>query len=125
LEAAVRSLPRLSNPRYSTFYKYLRAHVPELLDLGEDFPSPERFEAFALQWVDFFLVGGGRMLLVAGASRQGLHLFWLTSAGFEKSAFVPCDAIPGPVVRVEGERVITMTSHAGEARVHEMLWWGP
>jgi hypothetical protein len=119
-----RSLPRLKNPRYDTLYKYLRAHVPELRDLGDDFPAPERFEAFALRWLDFFLVGGGRMLLLAGASAQGLHLFWLTAAGFEKSAFFPCDAIPGPIVRIDGERVIAMTSDAGIARTHEMLWWG-
>jgi hypothetical protein len=120
-----RALPRLKSPRYDTLHKYLRAHLPELRDLGEHFPPAERFEAFALQWLDFFLVGGGRMLLLAGASPQGLHLFWLTPAGFEKSAFYPCDALPGPVVRVEGERVVAMTSAAGKARVQEMLWWGP
>jgi hypothetical protein len=120
-----RSLPRLKSPRYDTLYKYLRAHVPELRDLGDDFPAPERFEAFGLRWLDFFLVGGGRMLLLAGASAPGLHLFWLTAAGFEKSAFFPCDAIPAPIVRVDGERVIAMTSDAGRARTHDMLWWGP
>ncbi len=65
------------------------------------------------------------MLLLAGASSEGLHLFWLTAAGFEKSAFLPCDAFPAPVVRVEGERVVAMTSHAGEMQTREMLWWGP
>jgi hypothetical protein len=120
-----RALPRLKGPRYDSLHKYLRAHVPELRDLGEHFPSPERFEAFGLKWLDFFLVGGGRMLLFAGASPQGLHMFWLTAAGFEKSAFLPCDAIPGPVVRIDGERIVAMTSHAGQAQTQEMLWWGP
>jgi hypothetical protein len=125
LAQAARSLPRLKQPRYDLLYKYLRAHVPELKDVGEDFPSPERFEAYGLKWVDFFLVGGGRMLVLAGASSAGLHFFWLTRAGFEKSAFLPCDAFPEPVVRIDGEKILAMTSQAGEARVHEMLWWGP
>jgi hypothetical protein len=125
LAAPGRALPRLKGPRYDSVHKYLRAHVPELRDLGEDFPSPERFEAYGLNWLDFFLVGGGRMLVLAGASSQGLHLFWLTAAGFEKSAFLPCDAIPGPVVRIDGERIVVMTSRGGQAQTQEMLWWGP
>jgi hypothetical protein len=122
---ADRALPRLKSPRYDTLHKYLRAHLPELKDLGEDFPSPERFAELELSAVDFFLVGGGRMVLMAGASRDGLHLFWVTEAGFEKSAFLPSDAFPAPVVRVEGDRILAMTSHDGETRTHEMLWWGP
>jgi hypothetical protein len=65
------------------------------------------------------------MVLCAGASPHGLHLFWLSAAGFEKSAFFECDAFPDPVVRVEGDRLVTLTSESGTARVHEMLWWGP
>jgi hypothetical protein len=120
-----RALPRLKGPRYDTLHKYLRAHLPELKDVGEDFPSPERFAELDLASVDFFLVGGGRMLLMAGASPDGLHLLWVTTAGFEKSAFLPSDAFPAPVVRVEGDRVLALTSHAGEVRTTEMLWWGP
>jgi hypothetical protein len=120
-----RALPRLKHPRYDLLHKYLRAHVPELRDLGEHFPSAERFEAYAFRWMDFLAPGGGRMLLLAGASPQGLHLFWLGAAGFEKSAFLACDAFPDPVVRVEGDRVVAVTSEAGATRVHEMLWWGP
>jgi hypothetical protein len=124
IASPARTLPRLKSPRYASLHKYLRAHVPEVRDLGTDFPEANRFEEFALRWIDFHWVGGGRMLLLAGASADGLHLFWLTLAGFEKSAFVPCDTVPGPVVRLEGERVIAMTSQRGAARVHEMLWWG-
>jgi hypothetical protein len=120
-----RPLPRLKQPRYDLLHKYLRAHVPELRDLGEHFPSAERFAELSLRWMDFLLVGGGRLVLMAGASPHGLHLFWVSSAGFEKSAFFACDAFPDPVVRAEGDRVVAMTSEAGEARVHEMLWWGP
>ena len=123
--ATARSLPRLLKPSYDLLHKYVRAHLPELRDLGKDFPSPERFTAFAFRWVDFHLLGGGRLVLMAAASAQGLHLFWLGAQGFEKSVFFACDAFPDPVVRVEADRVRAMTSDEGEAREHEMLWWGP
>jgi len=118
-------LPRLKRPRYDSLHKYLRAHLPELRDLGEHFASAERFERFELRWLDFHLVGGGRMLLMSGVSRDGLHLFWLSATGFEKSAYLPCDAGAAPSVRVEGNRVVATTSERGEQRRHEMLWWGP
>jgi hypothetical protein len=120
-----RPLPRLKQPRYDLLYKFLRAHLPELRDLGADFPTPERFEAYDFRWMDFHVLGGGRMVLLAGASPHGLHLFWLSAAGFEKSAFFECDAFPDPIVRVEDDRLVTMTSESGTARVSEMLWWGP
>ena len=71
------------------------------------------------------MLGGGRMVLMAGASPHGLHLFWVSAAGFEKSAFIACDKFPDPVVRLEGDKLVVLTSEAGAARVHEMLWWGP
>jgi hypothetical protein len=123
--AGVRSLPRLLKPTYDLLHKYLRAHLPELRDLGRDFPAPDRFTAFAFKWLDFHVLGGGRLVLMAGASAQGLHLFWLGSSGFEKSVFFACDGFPDPVVRVDADRVQAMTSDQGEAREHEMLWWGP
>ncbi|HEY4013498.1 MAG TPA: hypothetical protein VGM06_09185 [Polyangiaceae bacterium] len=125
LTSAERALPRLAKPRYDTLHKYLRAHLPELRDLGEHFPSPERFDDFALRWIDFHLVGGGRMLLMAAASETGLHLFWLSAAGFEKSAFFVCDAFPDPVVRVRGDRIVALLREGGRERENEMLWWGP
>ena len=125
LVAAPRALPRLKQPRYDLLHKYLKAHLPELRDLGADFPTVERFEAYAFRWMDFLVLGGGRMVLCAGASAHGLHLFWMTAAGFEKSAFFACDAFPDPLVRLEGDRIVAMTSMSGATRVHEMLWWGP
>ena len=122
---ADRALPRLKSPRYDLLHQYVRAHLPELRDLGEHFPSPERFDAYGLRWIDARLVGGGRMVLLAGAAREGLLLVWLTAAGFDKSAFVACDAFPDPVVRVEGDRIVVVTSDGGAARVREMPWWGP
>jgi len=120
-----RALPRLKAPRYDLLHKYLRAHLPEARDVGEHFPSPERFDAYGFRWLDAHVLGGGRMLLLAGASPHGLHLTWLTAAGFEKSAFYPADAFPEPVVRVQDDRIVAMTSEGGEPRTHELLWWGP
>jgi hypothetical protein len=125
LVAGIRALPRLKQPTYDLLHKYLRAHLPELRDLGRDFPSPERFAAYAFRWLDFHLLGDGRLVLMAGPSGDGLHLFWLGSSGFEKSAFFACDAFPDPVVRVEAGRIRAMTSDHSEMREHEMLWWGP
>jgi hypothetical protein len=123
LIAGERSLPRLREPTYDRLYKYLRAHLPEVRDLGADFPSAERFAAFGLRWLDFVVVGGGRYVVLAGASAAGLHLFWIGSAGFEKGAFVAGDG--EPVVRVEGERIVAELSVHGERQVRDMLWWGP
>ena len=123
--AVARPLPRLLAPTYDLLHKYIRAHLPELRDLGRDFPSPDRFTAFAFKWLDFHVLGGGRLVLMAGASPQGLHLFWLGAGGFEKSVFFACDGFPDPIVRVDADRIMAMTSDEGEAREHEMLWWGP
>jgi hypothetical protein len=122
--AGDRRLPRLMKPRYDALHKYLRAHVPELRDLGPDFPSPERFEELALRWIDFHFVGDGRMLLLAGVSAAGLHLLWVSAAGFQNGAFFACESGPAPVVRVEPDRVVAVTREGGVTRTHEMLWWG-
>jgi hypothetical protein len=120
-----RSLPRLREPRYDRLHKYLRAHLPEMRELGNDFPSPDRLESFSLRWLDFHAVGGGRMVLMAGAGKRGLHLFWLSAMGLEKGVFFLCDTFPDPVVRVVAARIIVLAREAGLERTHEMLWWGP
>jgi hypothetical protein len=120
-----RKLPRLSKVRYDLFYKYLKANLPELKDVGEHFPSPERFEEYRFKWMDFFLLGGGRMLLLGGVNDHGAHLFWLDAAGFQKAAFFPADKFPEPVVRVDDEKVRVIVSYGEKLQTHEMLWWGP
>jgi hypothetical protein len=120
-----RALPRLARPRYDLLVKYIKAHLPELRDLGEHFPSPERFAAYGLRWLDFFLVGGGRMLVMAGPGAEALHVFWMDASGFAKGATLPADASPEPIVRVEGEKIVIATTVAGAPLAHEMLWWGP
>lgn len=124
-----RELPKLAKVRYDAFYKYLRARIPELRDVGDDFPSPERFADFDFASLSFDLVGGGRMLVVHGPTKHGLHAFWLTKAGFEKSAFWPSDAFPAPLLRVKGkgdqEKLEIVLSQNGKPVSFEMLWWGP
>jgi hypothetical protein len=123
--AAPRILPRLTKVRYDTLYKHLRAHLPELRDVGEHFPSPERFDAYAFSALDFLLLGQGRMLLISGTNTEGIHLFWMGTSGFEKAAFLPADAFPAPVVRVEGDKIVILTQVGGKSARHELLWWGP
>jgi hypothetical protein len=124
-----RKLPKLSKVRYDAFYKYLRAHLPELRDVGEHFPSPERFEELKFDALSFLLVGGGRMLVLWGHNQDGLHAMWLTKEGFEKAAFWPCDAFPAPLVRTSDEgaeqKLEVHLSRDAKAQVFELLWWGP
>jgi hypothetical protein len=119
-----RRIPRLAKVRYDTLYKHLRAHLPELRSVGDDFPSPERLEEMGFKRLDFVLLGGGRMLLMHGPTDDGVHLLWLDAEGFVKSAFYPADKFPEHVVQVDGERLRVIVPIGGATRVHEMLWWG-
>ena len=124
LAAGDRRIPRLAKVRYDTLYKHLRAHLPELRSVGEDFPSPERFEEMAFKSLEFALLGGGRMLLMHGATAEGVHLFWLDASGFVKSAYYPADSFPAHVVQIEGQKIRVIVPVGGETQAHEMLWWG-
>ncbi len=123
-----RRLPRIAkSARYDVFYKHLKAHLPELRDVGEHFPSPERFAELGFKWLDFLWLGGGRMLLVYGPGEKGLYLYWLTAAGFEKAAYWPSDAFPEPIVRAseDGAKLEVIVSVDKRVETHELLWWGP
>jgi hypothetical protein len=128
-----RRLPKIAKSvRYDVLFKHMRAHLPELRDLGSDFPAPERFAEYKFRSLDFALREGGRLLVAFGPGEGGLHLFWLSARGFEKSMFVPCDALPAPEVRfgqAETKRglVDTLTfeiTREGKRIEHEMLVWG-
>ncbi len=121
---ADRRVPRLAKVRYDTLHKHLRAHLPELRDVGDDFPSPERFAEMGFAHLDLTLIGGGRMLLLHGPGTAGFHLLWLDATGFVKAAFFPSDAFPAPVVEVDGDKLRVIVSVKGRAEAHEMLWWG-
>ena len=124
-EPSGRSFPRLSKLKYDVFYKYLKAHLPEVKDVGEGFPSPERFTDYEFAHLDFALVGGGRMLLVYGPNKDGLHAFWLTKEGFAKSAFWPADSFPAPLLKVKDDKLEVVLSRDGKPLSFELLWWGP
>ncbi len=136
---AWRRIPRLAKVRYDTLHRHLKAHVPELRSVGDDFPSPERFEELGFRWLEARWLGEGRMLLLHGPTRTGVMAMWLSAAGFVKSAYF--EHAPAPekagaaraetsptrgdagnyVVDVEGEKVrFTL----GKDAIHEMLWWG-
>jgi hypothetical protein len=120
-----RKLPRLTKVRYDVLYKYLKAHLPELRDLGADFPSPERFDAYRFKWLECALVGGGRMVLLYGPGEGGLHAFWLDGQGFQKSVLFAAEAFPEPVVKLDGDKIQVIVSVDKAPQVHEVLWWGP
>jgi len=121
-----RRLPRLAKAaRYDVLHKHLKAHLPELRELGTHFPSPERYAQLGFKWLEFMLLGGGRMLLAYGPGENGLHLFWLTTEGFEKAAYFPSDSSPDPIVRRHYEKLEIIVSVGGRAQTHELLWWGP
>jgi hypothetical protein len=123
--AADRRLPRLQKPRYDTLHKYLKAHLPEVRDVGEHFPSPERLDELAFKTLDFTLLGDGRMVLLSGVNAHGLHLFWLDAGGFVKSAFYPSDGFPEPLVKVDADKIQVCASVQKNMVIHEMMWWGP
>lgn len=128
-----RRLPRLAKSvRYDVLYKHLKAHLPELRDLGADFPAPERFAEYKLVSLDFALREHGRILVMYGPGAGGLHVFWLSARGFEKAMFVPCDPLPAPEVRFgqaeskRGSLEETLTfevTRDGTRHDQEMLVW--
>ena len=123
--SAERRIPRLAKVRYDTLHKHLRAHLPELTDLGEHFPSAERFSELGFRHLDFLWLGEKRMLLLHGPGKNGVHLFWLDSTGFAKGAYYPADAGSSYELAVEGESLrVTVTVQEARAE-HVMLWWGP
>jgi hypothetical protein len=124
-----RPIPRLVKVRYDTLFKHLKAHVPELRDLGEHFPSPERLTELGFAHLDFAWLGEGRILLVHGPTASGVHLFWLDHAGFRQAAFFPSDDPPSRepqryTLTQQGETLRVSVRWQGQLHEHEMLWWG-
>jgi len=119
-----RRLPRLSRVRYDTLHKYLKAQLPELKSVGDDFPSPERLAEMDFRWLDFALIGDGRMVLMHGPTKTGVHLFWLDADGFNKSAYFETDEPTSYVLEVDGDNLVVTMPFEGHTTRHEMLWWG-
>jgi hypothetical protein len=124
-----RRIPRLAKVRYDTLHRHLRAHVPELRSVGDDFPSPERLAELGFAWLEGRWLGGGRMLLLHGPTRTGIMLLWLTGDGFAKSAYFEGDPRAPYVLDVAGigvddQKVRVIVRQAGRDVVHELMWWG-
>jgi hypothetical protein len=123
--AEPRPIPRLTVVRYHTLHKHLRAHLPELRDLGEHFVSSDRLSELGLRRLDFFWLGGARMLLLHGPGANGVHLFWLDRGGFVKAAFYAADAESEYELSSEGDMLRIVMTAQGRTAEHVMLWWGP
>ncbi len=119
-----RALPPLKVVRYDTLHKYLRAHLGELRDVGRDFPSPERFDELGFLSLEFLVLGGGRLLLLHGRGRAGLHLFWLDADGFSHARCFPADPASPHRVAVDGDKLELHFSREGAAVDDEILYWG-
>jgi hypothetical protein len=119
-----RKLPALKSVRYDTLHKYLVAHLPELRDLGRDFPSPEQFAELGFLSLEFQLLADGRLLLMHGRGKAGLHLLWLDHAGFSHARFFPADPGAPHAVVHEGDKLRVTFELNGKPIEEEMLYWG-
>jgi hypothetical protein len=119
-----RKLPVLKIVRYDTLHKHLRAHLPEMKDLGADFPSPEQFADLGLLELETMLLGEGRIVLMHGRGKRGLHLFWLDFQGFSHAMLFPADPGGKHSITLGGEKLVVRFAKDGKEIEHEMLWWG-
>ena len=119
-----RKLPTLKHVRYDTLHKYLVAHLPEMRDLGRDFPSPEQVSEIGFLSLDFLLLGEGRLLLMHGRGKAGLHMLWLDHTWFSHARFFPAD--PGAVHQIEvaGDKLRVTFELNGQRQEHEILYCG-
>lgn len=120
-----RTLPPLKRPTYSTLYKYLRAQLAELRDVGKDFPSAERFDELRFRSLAFSIVGEGRAVIAYGVGEHGLSAFWFGDKGFIRAMFIPCDAEGGVELTTEETRVRFAVKREERPLFHETMWWGP
>lgn len=119
-----RKLPPLKIVRYDKLHKYLVAHLPELRDLGRDFPSPEQLDSLGFLSLEFLLLGEARLLLMHGMGKAGLHLMWLDHAGFSHALYFPADPGAGHSVTAEADKLVVRFESQGKPIEHEMLYWG-
>lgn len=119
-----RRVPRLAKVRYDALFRHLKAHVPEIASVGDDFPSPARLDELGFKWLEGRWLGQGRMLLLHGPTQGGVIAMWMSKAGFEKSAYFESDPGSSHMVDVDGEKVRFVVRSGGKDVLHEMLWWG-
>lgn len=122
---SAKPIPSIAYPTRDQLFAHLAEHAPGIRAPGDAFPTADRFAELELTSVDFEWVGGDRLLLMHGLGRRGgAHLFWMNEQGFVKSAYYPADRRPRHVVRVDGDILSVIVSIDGNARRHEMPWWG-
>jgi hypothetical protein len=119
-----RRLPRLEKVSYDLFYKYLKAHLPELKDVGEDFPSPARFTELRFRWLEMRLVGDGRMLVIHGPTASGVAVLFLSKHGFLKQHYYETGREAAHRLEIAGDVLRLVISDAGREEIHETLYWG-
>lgn len=119
-----RTIPALPVVRWDNLNKHLRAHVPELRDLGPDFPSAEQLDEIGFLSLEFLLVADGRYLVVHGRGRAGLHLFWLDRSGFSHARFFPADPPAPHTLVVEGDTLIVRFALADRPVEEQILCTG-
>jgi hypothetical protein len=126
-ERADRRLPPLRAVRYDLLHKWLVTHLPELRDLGRDFPSAEQLDDIGFLSLEFLLLAGGRLLLMHGRGKAGLHLLWLDYSGFSHALFFPADPGTPHSVTLDPEQRDKLVVRFERDHVpieHELLYWG-
>lgn len=126
-ERADRRLPPLKVVRYDMLHKWLVTHLPEMRDLGRDFPSAEQLDELGFLSLEFLLLGGGRMLLMHGRGKAGLHLMWLDHAGFSHAMFFPADSGTPHSVTLDpagGDKLVVRFELDRKPIEQELLYWG-
>jgi len=119
-----RRLPPLKVVRYDMLHKWLVTHLPEMRDLGRDFPSAEQLDDIGFLSLEFLLLAGGRLLLMHGRGKSGLHLLWLDHAGFSHALFFPADPGTPHSVTLDGDKLVVRFEHDKVPIEHELLYWG-
>jgi len=119
-----RRLPRLEKVAYDLFYKYLKAHLPELKDVGDDFPSPARFAELGFRWLEMRLVGDGRILVVHGPTATGIAALFLSKQGFLKQQYYATSPKASHRLEVDGELLRFVIDDEGREATHETFFWG-
>lgn len=131
-------IPRLHGKpvRYDAVVRHWKAHLSGIEELGDAFPTPERFTELGFRWLEFVVVGDGRAVIVHGPARdRGVHLFWLGRAGFIKAAYFDVETSDeSHRVTVEGaagpdgspQQVVVVSLANGDSMTEQrMMWWGP
>ncbi|MBL8603228.1 MAG: hypothetical protein JNK72_14990 [Myxococcales bacterium] len=94
---SAKSLPKLKEPTYDLFVKYLHTHLPGLRDVGEGFPSAQAFTEKRYAVLSFTPMASGRLLALHGQTHSTdaqpgvVEIHWLTAEGHDHTDSIPSD----------------------------------